>query len=154
MPALELHTLTVSSHASEQFVEITNSVQSLVDRSGVKRGVCFLFLPHTTAALTLNENWDPAVPGDILYTLDRQTAPRDPAHRHSEGNSAAHIRSSLLGATLFVFIEDGRLVLGPWQGVFLAEFDGPRQRQVLLKILEDRIQEAHPETPGGRSGNT
>jgi secondary thiamine-phosphate synthase enzyme len=129
-------TLSVSSRASQQFVDITDSVQSLVSRSGVKNGVCLLFLPHTTAALTLNENWDPAVSSDVLHTLSHQTAPPDSAHRHQEGNSAAHARSSLIGANMFLLIDDGRLVLGPWQGIFLAEFDGPRERRVLVKVFE------------------
>jgi secondary thiamine-phosphate synthase enzyme len=127
----------VSSHAAQQFIDITGQVQTLVDRSGVKVGVCFLFLPHTTAALTLNENWDPAVPADILHTLKTQTAPSSPAHMHAEGNSPAHVRSSLFGVSQFVLIEDGRLVLGAWQGIFLAEFDGPRERRVFVQIIED-----------------
>jgi secondary thiamine-phosphate synthase enzyme len=137
MPSPSTQTLSVESHSTHQFVDITDLVQSAVGRSGVREGVCYLFLPHTTAALTLNENWDPSVPGDILHTLTRQTAPPDPAHRHSEGNSPAHVQSSLLGANLFLLVADGRLVLGSWQGVFLAEFDGPRQRRVLVKIVPD-----------------
>jgi secondary thiamine-phosphate synthase enzyme len=128
-------TLSVSTRASQQFVDITAQVQSRVGQSGVTNGVCFLFLPHTTAALTLNENWDPAVSADILHTLEHQTAPPSHMHKHDEGNSAAHVRSSLLGANLFLLIEDGRLVLGSWQGVFLAEFDGPRERRVDVKIM-------------------
>ncbi|MBN1440080.1 MAG: YjbQ family protein [Anaerolineales bacterium] len=128
--------LRFSSRASQQLLDITGAVQSEVGKSGVMNGVCFLFLPHTTAALTLNENWDPDVRADILHTLEHQTAPADPAHRHEEGNSAAHVRSSLLGASLSLPIEDGRLALGSWQGVYLAEFDGPRERRVVLKMLE------------------
>jgi len=130
-----LHTLHVQTHAVRQFVDITETVQSAVDRSGVRDGVCYAFLPHTTAALTLNENWDPAVPSDILHTLGTRTAPADPAHEHGEGNSPAHALSSLIGAGLFLFVQQGRLVLGSWQGVFLAEFDGPRERRVMLKIV-------------------
>jgi secondary thiamine-phosphate synthase enzyme len=126
----------VSSRTVQQFIDITGQVQTLVDRSSVKSGVCFLFLPHTTAALTLNENWDPAVPADILHTLETQTAPSSPAHMHSEGNSPAHVRSSLFGASQILLIEEGRLVLGSWQGIFLAEFDGPRERRVIVKIME------------------
>jgi secondary thiamine-phosphate synthase enzyme len=133
-PALQV--FSVSTKSVRQFTDITDSVQSAVSRSGVQDGICFLFLPHTTAALTLNENWDPAVPSDILHTLGTQTAPEDPAHRHGEGNSPAHVLSSLLGASLFVLVEKGRLLLGSWQGVFLVEFDGPRQRRVMVKIIE------------------
>ena len=136
MPNPAKNAFFVSSRASQQFIDITGQVQSLVDRSGVQNGVCFLFLPHTTAALTLNENWDPAVPADILHTLEHQTAPSSPAHTHGEGNSPAHVRSSLFGASQTLLIEGGRLVLGSWQGVFLAEFDGPRERRVFVKIME------------------
>ena len=136
MPVPSISTFSVSSRAAQQFIDITDSVQSAVARSGVENGVCYLFLPHTTAALTLNENWDPDVPADILHTLEHQTAPPDPSHRHQEGNSAAHVRASLLGANLFLIIESNRLVLGQWQGVFLAEFDGPRERRVTVKIVE------------------
>jgi secondary thiamine-phosphate synthase enzyme len=125
----------VSTKTSRQFVDITELVQSAVDRSGVREGVCYAFLPHTTAALTLNENWDPAVPSDILHTLETRTAPADPAHEHEEGNSPAHVLSSLVGARLFLLVETGRLVLGSWQGVFLAEFDGPRERRVMIKTV-------------------
>ncbi|MGB7537746.1 MAG: secondary thiamine-phosphate synthase enzyme YjbQ [Anaerolineales bacterium] len=136
MPEPLKNAFFVSSRASQQFIDITGQVQTWIDRSGVKNGVCFLFLPHTTAALTLNENWDPAVPSDILYTLEHQTAPSSPAHMHEEGNSPAHVRSSLFGASQTLLIEDGRLVLGSWQGVFLAEFDGPRERRVLIKLMQ------------------
>jgi secondary thiamine-phosphate synthase enzyme len=130
-----VQSFSVSTGAERQFVDITNSIQSAVTSSGVQDGLCCLFLPHTTAGLTLNENWDPAVPGDILHTLNR-AAPPDPAHRHSEGNSPAHVLSSLMGVQLVLPIEKNRLILGPWQGVFLAEFDGPRERKVTVKILE------------------
>jgi secondary thiamine-phosphate synthase enzyme len=129
-------TITVKTDSQRQFVEITDSVQAEVDHSGVRNGVCLLFLPHTTAGLTLNENWDPCVAGDILLTLHRQTAPPHPEHRHSEGNSPAHIQSSLVGAELFLLIEDRKILLGPWQGIFLAEFDGPRERHIAVKIME------------------
>jgi secondary thiamine-phosphate synthase enzyme len=131
-----MQSFSVSTGSAHQFVDITDSVQAEVARSGVKNGLCHVFLPHTTAALTLNENWDPDVPDDILYTLIHQTAPADPAHRHAEGNSPAHVKSSLLGVNLCLFVEQGRLVLGSWQGVFLAEFDGPRHRRVLVKVIE------------------
>jgi secondary thiamine-phosphate synthase enzyme len=130
-----IQTFSVSTRAARQLLDITESVQSSVTRSGAQDGVCYMFLPHTTAALTLTENWDPDVPDDILHTLGSQTAPPSPMHRHAEGNSAAHIQSSLLGVNLFLIIEKGRLILGPWQGVFLAEFDGPRERRVIVKIL-------------------
>jgi secondary thiamine-phosphate synthase enzyme len=129
-------TFSVKTDSRKQFVDITDTVQAEVTQSEVRNGICLLFLPHTTAGLTLNENWDPCVSGDILLTLDRQTAPPHPEHRHSEGNSPAHIQSSLVGATLFLIIEDRKILLGPWQGIFLTEFDGPRERHVVLKIIE------------------
>jgi len=130
-----LRTISVKTDARKQFVDISDFVQAEVTNSKVRSGICLLFLPHTTAGLTLNENWDPCVSGDILLTLDRQTAPPHPEHRHKEGNSPAHIQSSLVGATLFLIIEDGKILLGPWQGIFLTEFDGPRERHVTIKIM-------------------
>ncbi len=117
-------------------MDITDSVQAEVTDSGLRNGICFLFLSHTTAGLTLNENWDPCVSADILLTLDRQTAPAHPEHRHQEGNSPAHIQSSLVGSTLSLIVDEGKILLGPWQGIFLTEFDGPRERHVTLKVLE------------------
>ena len=131
-----LKTLSVKTNSHRQFVDITDSIQLEVFHSGVQSGICFLSLPHTTAGLTLNENWDPCVSADILLTLDRQTAPPHPEHRHQEGNSPAHIQSSLVGSTLFLIIEDQKILLGPWQGIFLTEFDGPRERHVTIKIIE------------------
>jgi len=131
-----LKTISVKTNSRREFVDITDSVQAEVTRSAVPSGICFLFLPHTTAGLTLNENWDPCVSGDILLTLDRQTAPPHPEHRHQEGNSPAHIQSSLVGSTLFLIIEARKILLGPWQGIFLTEFDGPRERHVTIKIME------------------
>jgi secondary thiamine-phosphate synthase enzyme len=130
-----LKTISVRTNSRRQFVDITDSIQSEVTGSGIPSGICLLFLPHTTAGLTFNENWDPCVPGDILLTLDRQVAPPHPEHRHSEGNSPAHVLSSLIGATLFLIIEEGKILLGPWQGIFLTEFDGPRERRVTIKII-------------------
>jgi secondary thiamine-phosphate synthase enzyme len=129
-------TFSVKTNAGKQFVDITDTVQAKVAESGVSNGICLLFLPHTTAGLTLNENWDPCVPGDILLTLEEQTAPPHPEHRHAEGNSPSHIQSSLVGASLLLIIEDRKILLGPWQGIFLTEFDGPRERRVVLKIIE------------------
>jgi secondary thiamine-phosphate synthase enzyme len=130
-----LRTISVKTDSRKQFVDISDFVQAEVTNSGVRNGICLLFLPHTTAGLTLNENWDPCVSGDILLTLDRQIAPPHPEHRHQEGNSPAHIQSSLVGATLFLIIDDGKILLGPWQGIFLTEFDGPRERHVTIKIM-------------------
>ncbi len=129
-----METLHISTPAGSALVDITRQVQEAVTRAGLAGGLCFLFLPHTTAALTLNENWDPDVKSDVLLTLGNM-APADPRHRHSEGNSPAHIKASLLGNSLTLFVEGGKLMLGTWQGVYLAEFDGPRGRNVWVRVL-------------------
>ena len=128
--------IEVSTRGRQAFHDITSEVQALVSRSGVQDGLCFIFCRHTTAGLTLNENWDPTVQHDIGVGLDA-ISPQRPEYRHSEGNSPAHLKSSLVGAAQFVLVADGRLVLGTWQGVYLAEFDGPRRRQVLVKVVAD-----------------
>ncbi len=130
-----MHRVTVSTHQATELVDITPIIQDGVQELGAVDGVLYLFCPHTTAGLTLNENWDPDVQRDILLTVDGHIAPPDTHHRHAEGNSPAHIKTSLFGSSALVFVEGARLVLGRWQGVYLAEFDGPRQRQVWLKFL-------------------
>ena len=130
MRQIEVHT-----RDRQGFYDITPALQALVGESGVRDGVCCIFCPHTTAGLALNENWDPAVGHDMSLALDL-ISPDRPSYRHGEGNSPAHIKSTLLGASQVVFIEDGKLTLGRWQGVYLAEFDGPRGRQVWVKIIE------------------
>jgi secondary thiamine-phosphate synthase enzyme len=128
--------IEVSTRGRQAFHDITGEVQAVVSRSGVQDGLCFIFCRHTTAGLTLNENWDPTVQHDIGVGLDA-ISPQRPEYRHGEGNSPAHLKSSLVGAAQFVPVADGRLVLGTWQGVYLAEFDGPRRRQVLVKVVAD-----------------
>jgi secondary thiamine-phosphate synthase enzyme len=128
--------IEVSTRSRQAFHDITAEVQAAVSRSGVQDGVCFVFCPHTTAGLTLNENWDPTVQHDIGVGLD-EISPQRSEYRHGEGNSPAHLKSSLLGAAQFVLVADGRLVLGTWQGVYLAEFDGPRRRRVLVQVAAD-----------------
>jgi secondary thiamine-phosphate synthase enzyme len=130
--------LNIRTNRATELVDITGQVQDAVTRLGAVDGVVYLFCPHTTAGLTLNENWDPDVQRDMLLTIDGHIAPPDPRHRHGEGNSPAHIKASLFGADAAVFVEEGRLQLGRWQGVYLAEFDGPRQRQVWVKFLGER----------------
>jgi secondary thiamine-phosphate synthase enzyme len=109
-----------------------------VEASGVKSGVCHIFVPHTTAAILVNEHADPSVVGDIDAQLEIM-APQHKNYRHVEGNSPAHIKASLLGDSRTLFIEDGKLVLGTWQGIFFCEFDGPRNRSVLVKVLADKM---------------
>lgn len=129
-----METLQVATPSGAALVDITSQVQEAVQRAGLSDGLCVVFVPHTTAGVTLNENWDPDVQRDILLTM-RDLAPEDPRHRHSEGNSPAHIKSSLFGSNAALIVEGGRLQLGTWQGVYLAEFDGPRRRNVWVKVL-------------------
>ena len=128
--------LEINTKATAELVDITAVVQRTVREKGMQSGVCHVFVPHTTAGLTLNENWDPDVRGDMLMELDKIVPWRD-NYRHGEGNSAAHIKASLMGFSQTVLVEDGRLVLGSWQGIYLAEFDGPRRRRVLVKLVSD-----------------
>jgi secondary thiamine-phosphate synthase enzyme len=127
--------LEVRTRAHSELQDITSQVQQAVSKSGVREGVCHVFVPHTTAALTLNENWDPDVRGDLVRALAAMV-PEVP-FRHGEGNSPAHLMSTLVGAGETLLVSGGRLVLGSWQGIYLAEFDGPRRRRVLVKTLSD-----------------
>ena len=124
---------TIMTTASVEMIDITDRVAAAVSESGVKNGFCRVFIPHTTAAVTINENADPDVPRDILAALDR-IVPLSDRYRHAEGNAAAHIKASLFGASQTVFIESGRLVLGTWQSLFFCEFDGPRTRKALIQL--------------------
>ncbi len=124
---------TIRTTASVEMIDITDRVAAAVSESGVKNGFCRVFIPHTTAAVTINENADPDVPRDLLAALDR-IVPLSNHYRHAEGNAAAHIKASLFGASQTVFIESGRLVLGTWQSLFFCEFDGPRTRKVLIQL--------------------
>jgi len=115
-------------------IDITSLVQAAVEERKVKSGICVVFTPHTTAAVTINENADPDVPIDIISVLER-AFPRTADYRHTEGNSPAHAKSSLIGASELVLIEDSRIVLGTWQSIFFCEFDGPRSRKIFLSII-------------------
>ena len=129
-----IHTLKVGTSRRIEMVDITGQIQDLVGQSGVTEGVCHIFSAHTTAGLTINENADPSVQADILMVLNKIISDQE-AYRHAEGNSPAHIKTSLMGPNLTVLVSQGRLLLGTWQGVFLCEFDGPRTRKVHLKIM-------------------
>ena len=124
----------VQTGSREVLVDITGKVEEEVRRSDIKSGICVVYVPHTTAAVTINENADPSVRADIVMTL-RKSVPDSLPYAHTEGNSPAHVKSSLVGSSVTVPIEEGRLVLGTWQGVFFCEFDGPRRRQVYVKIV-------------------
>ena len=127
-------TFSVPTGSKMEFVDITGQVQKEVARSGISNGICYIYNPHTTSGLTINEGADPAVQDDILAVL-KKIIPFDYHYKHMEGNSPAHIMASLMGSSVSVFIENGRLVLGTWQKIFFCEFDGPRSRKVIWKLL-------------------
>ncbi|MDN5294366.1 MAG: hypothetical protein PWQ91_1455 [Eubacteriales bacterium] len=129
--------LEVRSNRRAEMIDITDRVQEAVQRARVEDGVCHVFVPHTTAGLTINENADPTVVQDILATLER-LVPWEGDYRHAEGNSAAHVKASLMGSSLTVLVEKGNLQLGTWQGIFFCEFDGPRRRRVWVKVLSEK----------------
>ncbi|MDO9528576.1 MAG: secondary thiamine-phosphate synthase enzyme YjbQ [Syntrophales bacterium] len=126
--------IAVKTGSRFEMIDITNQVRKIVNEREIKSGICHIFTPHTTAAITINENADPNVPRDIIMELDK-VIPLNDNYRHIEGNSAAHIKSSLIGASEMVLIEDGKLILGTWQSIFFCEFDGPRTRKVLIKLF-------------------
>jgi secondary thiamine-phosphate synthase enzyme len=129
-----MHELTVETRQRSQMLDITDRVQQLVAQSGVQRGSAIVFVPHTTAGITINENADPDVVHDFLEQLDRMVPWEQPFYRHGEGNSAAHVKASMMGSSCTVLIDGGRLRLGTWQGVWFCEFDGPRTRKVWVQI--------------------
>jgi len=124
--------LSIRTTKGTEFIDITHLVKKAIVEEGVKQGVCHIFVPHTTAAITINEGADPDVVGDIIRQMDR-LIPQNGNYNHREGNAPAHIKASILGSSKTIFIEKGDLVLGTWQSIFLCEFDGPRTRKVLLK---------------------
>ncbi len=125
--------ISVSTRSRIEFIDITRKVEEVVRESKTGEGVCHIFVPHTTAGITINENADPSVRVDILNELDK-IVPIDDDYGHIEGNAAAHIKSTLVGTDKTIFIEGGRLAFGTWQGVYFCEFDGPRQRSVYVRI--------------------
>lgn len=128
-----MRVIEVQTRSREELVDITGEVHRVVTESGVKEGICYLFVPHTTAGITINETWDPSVRRDIAETLHK-IAPPGSHYHHTEGNADAHIKTTMVGNSTFVFVSDGKLVLGTWQGIYLAEFDGPRSRRVLVHV--------------------
>ena len=130
-----VHKFKVKTSGRSEMADITREVQGLVREHGLESGVCHLFVPHTTCGLAINENADPDVKSDIVDALDLAVPERAP-YRHSEGNSPAHIKSVLVGPSLTVFVEEGGLQLGTWQGIYLCEYDGPRTREVWLKLIK------------------
>jgi secondary thiamine-phosphate synthase enzyme len=123
----------IRTPAHSCLVDITSQVERLVRQKGTAEGICHVFVPHTTAGVTINENADPTIQSDILRELEKMVPWHDP-YDHTEGNAAAHIKTSLVGSSQVAFVSGGRLQLGTWQGIFLAEFDGPRTRQVWVRV--------------------
>jgi len=126
--------LSVKTRETTELVDITSDINRLVQKSGVDQGLCMLYVPHTTAAVTINESADPSVKSDMLMILN-QIIPWKAGYRHLEGNSAAHIKTTLVGPSELIAIENRQLVLGTWQGIFFCEFDGPRNRKLQVRIL-------------------
>jgi len=129
-----LKIFSVPTHDRTEMVDITSDVQKIVQESKQQEGLCCVFIPHTTAGITINENADPSVQEDILYELNK-VIPFDDHYSHLEGNSAGHIKSSLIGSSVNIIIENGKLKLGTWQGIYFCEFDGPRTRKAWVKII-------------------
>jgi secondary thiamine-phosphate synthase enzyme len=132
-----MHTINISTRARVEFQDVTGRIKDIISSSGVTSGLCHIYVPHTTAAVMINEHADPDVVEDIAAQLDLMV-PQHNRYRHTEGNSPAHIKASLIGSSVTVFIEGGRLALGTWQGIFFCEFDGPRRRSLMVKVVEDR----------------
>ncbi len=129
-----MYDLTIKTTKRTEFIDITQQVVDSVKKSGVGEGLCYIFIPHTTAGVTVNENADPSVREDIIETLER-LVPWHGSYCHAEGNAAAHVKASMVGCTQSVLVKNGSLQLGTWQGVFFCEFDGPRTRQVWVEVL-------------------
>jgi secondary thiamine-phosphate synthase enzyme len=134
-----LKRLPVRTQRQSQFVDITREVEAVVRQSGLSDGIVYLYCPHTTCGLTIQENADPGVQHDMLLLLNRLVPRDDPAYRHIEDNSASHLQASMMGFSQIVFVEDGQLVLGRWQAIYLTEFDGPRQRTVIVKLADTPV---------------
>jgi secondary thiamine-phosphate synthase enzyme len=132
-----INRVDIKTNSRIEFQDITRKVRDIVGSSGVKSGICYVFVPHTTAGIIVNEHADPSVVEDIAAQLDKMV-PQHGNYRHLEGNSPAHIKASMLGDSEMLFIEDGEIVLGTWQGIFFCEFDGPRNRHVFIKIIPDK----------------
>lgn len=132
--ANDIKEFRISTSGRDEFIDITEKVQAAVTESGINEGICYVFIPHTTAAVTINEGADPAVKHDILTELDKNV-PLSDNYTHMEGNAAAHIKTTMVGPSETILVSNGRLVLGTWQSIYFCEFDGPRMRKVLLRVI-------------------
>ena len=128
-----LKEFSIRTSQQVEFMKLTGQIQKLLDESGIQEGICYIYIPHTTAGITINEGADPDVVRDMTMELNK-IVPIEDGYRHAEGNSAAHIKASMMGSSVSVIIENGKLVLGTWQAIFFCEFDGPRTRRVLVRF--------------------
>ena len=135
MPRIQ--TEAVKTHARSEMIDVTARVQKLVAKQNVTDGYVIVYVPHTTAAVTINENADPDVKADMLKKLETMIPKREPYYEHAEGNSDSHVKTSLVGNSATVLIESGKLVLGRWQGIYFCEFDGPREREMYVKVFAE-----------------
>ena len=135
-PRTQLKAFQLETHARVEFQDITALLEKFIAESGVQQGTCLVFVPHTTAAILINENDDPSLQKDLDNFLKR-LAPREHDYHHNDGNCDAHLKAAVIGNSKALFVENGRLVLGRWQGVFFCEFDGPRRRELRLKVVPD-----------------
>lgn len=132
--------ISVKTRERTELVDVTSEISRVVQKSGIDQGLCMVYVPHTTAGVTINESADPSVKTDLLMVLN-QIVPWDADYRHLEGNSPAHVKSTLVGASQLIAIEKGRLVLGTWQGIFFCEFDGPRNRKLHVRLMAEGFVE-------------
>lgn len=130
------YTLKITTPKRIACIDITHKIEEIIEKSNISSGICYLYVPHTTCGITINENYDPSVISDINNLLT-QLIPQKGAYQHTEGNADAHIKTSLINSFAILFFENKKLLLGTWQGVFLCEFDGPRERKIYLKIISD-----------------
>ncbi|WP_304944336.1 secondary thiamine-phosphate synthase enzyme YjbQ [Vallitalea guaymasensis] len=129
--------IQVKTNKHVEMIDITSKVQNIIESEGVEDGICTVFIPHTTAGVTINENADPDVTRDMLMEMNK-IVPLEDGYRHMEGNSAAHIKSSMMGFSETIIIKEGRLLLGTWQGIYFCEFDGPRNRKTMINIIIEK----------------
>jgi len=128
--------LEIKTNSRSEIIDITDKIQKIISDSKIKSGICIIYVPHTTAGITVNENYDPSVRTDILDYLEK-IAPPSARYKHTEGNADSHIKTSVVGSSATLVIEDGKILLGNWQGIMFCEFDGPRTRKLVIKLLED-----------------
>lgn len=131
-----VHKLSLTTSSRDEMQDISSQVKQIINESKVKQGVVYIYCAHTTAGITINENADPDVKSDMLMKFDEVYPWNHPKYQHMEGNTASHLKASTVGASQVVLIEDGSMILGTWQGIYFCEFDGPRERNVYIKIIE------------------